>query len=331
MTTALSHYLENIKDKLRLDFSEEREAITELETHIEDRLQELKEAGLSEEEAAQTCLGLLGSANLIARQIYEAHSQGTWRQALLASMPHLLFGILFALNWWQHIVWLAIIIILVLGTAIYGWWHGKPTWVFPWLGYSLLPVVAAGLLLLYLPKEWSLLAIPIYFPLALWWLYYIIAQTIKRDWLFSSAMLLPIPIITGWVLAVEPAGKFSEYSMQRVYYFAPWIGLSFLALGLSMAAFIRLRQRWLRASILIISGLLTLIMITYYTNGRLNLPALLILILAMWGLFLCPALLERRIRRSGQKYKSSAEPRLLTARVNGDVRGDSDAKGSHHN
>ena len=305
MTTVLIHYLENIRDKLRLDSSEEIEVINELETHIEDRLQELKEAGLSEEEAAETCLGLLGSAKLIAQQIYEAHSQGTWRQALLASMPHLLFGILFALNWWQHIGWLSVVLMLVLGTAIYGWWHGKPTWVFPWLGYSLLPVVVAGILLLYLPKGWSLLAILLYIPLALWWLYCIMVQTIRRDWLFSSVMLLPIPIIAGWVLAVEPQGRFTEYSMQRVYDFAPWIGLSFLALALTIAAFVRLRQRWLRVAILIISGLLTLTMVAYYADGRLGLPAFLILILAMWGLFLIPALLERWLRSGGQRFKSS--------------------------
>ena len=130
-------------------------------------------------------------------------------------------------------------------------------------------------------------------------------QTIRRDWLFSSVMLLPIPIIAGWVLAVEPQGRFTEYSMQRVYDFAPWIGLSFLALALTIAAFVRLRQRWLRVAILIISGLLTLTMIAYYADGRLGLPAFLILILAMWGLFLIPALLERWLRSGGQRFKSS--------------------------
>ena len=103
MVTELSHYLDSIKYNLRLDPSSEREVTSELETHIEDRLQELRQSGLSEEEAANTCVKLLGSAKLVARQIYEAHSRGTWRQALLASMPHLLFGLLFALNWWQGI------------------------------------------------------------------------------------------------------------------------------------------------------------------------------------------------------------------------------------
>ena len=305
MTTALGHYLEIVRDNLRIGSLEEREVVDELKTHIEDRLQELKEAGLSEEAATETCLGLFGSAKMIARQIYEAHSQGSWRQALLASMPHLLFATLFALNWWHHIGWLSVIVTLILGTVIYGWWHGKPNWVFSWLGYSLLPVVVVGLLLIYLPKGLSWVAIPVYIPLTLWWLYYIIDQTVRRDWLFGSLMLLPIPIIAGWVLAIEPQNRFSEYSMQRVHDFAPWIALSFLALALTIAAFIRLRQRWLRTILLIISGLLTLTMIAYYTDGRLSLPAFALLVLATGGLFLIPALLERRIRSGGQRFKSS--------------------------
>ena len=298
MPTVLSHYLENIKGNLRLDFPEEKEVINELKTHIEDRLQELEESGLSEEEATETCLGLLGSAKMVARQIYEAHSQGSWRQALLASMPHLLFGLLFVLNWWHHIGWLSITLILILGAIAYGWWHGKPAWVFSWLGYTLLPVAMVGLLLPLLPQGWSWIAIFLYIPLALWWLYYIVDQTVRRDWLFSSLMLLPVPIIAGWFLAIEPQSGPTEYSIQRVHEFAPWIGLSFIALALTIVTFTRLRQRWLRIGLLFIAGLLTLTMIVYYADGRLSLLAFLVLGLAMGGLFLIPALLERRIRKS---------------------------------
>ena len=297
MTTTLSHYLNDVRDNLRLDLSTEREVINELETHIEDRLQEIRQTGLSEEEAANNCVKLLGSAKLVARQIYEAHSQGSWRQALLASMPHLLFALLFALNWWQGIGWLSITLVLVLSIAIYGWWHGKPTWLFPWLGYSLLPVVVAGLPLLYLPKGWSWLAIVLYIPLALWLVYSIIVQTIKRDWLYSSLMLFPIPIIIGWFLAVELEGRFPEFNMQRLHDFAPWIGLSFLALATAVATFIRLRQRWLKIAILVVSGLLTLTMVAYYADGRLSPTAFLVLMLVMLGLFLSPALIERKIRK----------------------------------
>lgn len=296
MTTTLSQYLDSIRDNLRLDLVSEREVISELQTHIEDELEEMRQAGLSEEEAADTCIELLGSAKLVARHIYEAHSQGTWKQALLASMPHLLFASLFALNWWRGIGWLVITLGLILGIAIYGWWWGRPVWLFPWLGYSLLPVVVAGLLLLYLPKGWSWLAIPIYIPLALWLVCSVAIQTIKRDWLYGALMMLPLPIILGWFLAVEQEGEFLELSFERIQYFAPWIGLSFLALAATAAAFIRLRQRGLKVALLFISGFLILIMVARYAEGRLGLLAFSILSLIMLGLLLSPALLERRIR-----------------------------------
>lgn len=299
MTTALNHYLDNVKENLRLDRSLEREVIQELETHIEDELQELKESGLSEEEAANTCLKFLGSAKLVARQIYEAHSQGSWNQALFAAMPHLLFGLLFALNWWRGIGWLLGMLVLVLSMAVYGWWRGKPAWLFSWLGYSLLPVVTAGLLLLYLPKGWSWVAILFYLPMALWLLYAITVRTIKKDWLYGSLMLFPLPIIIGWFLAVEPVNQLPEHWFQRLQDFAPWIGLSFLALGVTVATFIRLRKRWLRVSVLAMSGLITLTMVAYYTEGRLSIPALLILIIVMLILLLSPALVERTLGHTG--------------------------------
>lgn len=307
MILELSQYLDNIRYNSKLNRSDEREVISELEAHIEDRIQELEEDGLSEEEAISTCLEQMGSTKLVAQQMYEAYSQGSWKQVLIASMPHLLFGLLFVLNWWQHIGWLSVVLLLILGTAVYGWWHGKPTWVFSWLGYSLLPVLAVGLLLIYLPRGWSLLAIPLYIPLALWWLFHIIIQTTRRDWLFSSLMLLPIPIIIGWFLAVSPEGKLTEYSLQRVYYFAPWIGLSFMALALTIAAFIRLRQRWLRICLLSISGLLTLTLVVYYTSGQLNTLTFSGLILVMWGVFLIPPLLERWLRNGRLKFWRSGD------------------------
>lgn len=298
MITALSQYLDSVRDNLRLDLASEREVIDELQTHIEDEFQEMREAGLSEEEAANTCLEFLGSAKQVARQIYEAHSQGTWKQALLASAPHLLFALLFALNWWQGIGWLAITLGLVLSMAVYGWLHGRPVWLFPWRGYYLLPVLVAGLLLLYLPKGWSWVAILLYLPLALWLVWSVTVQTAKRDWLHSALMMLPVPIISSWFLAVEKEGKFLELSLEQIHYFAPWIGLSFLTLAITVAAFIRLRQRWLRVALLLLSGLLTLTMVACYSEGRLSLPAFLVLTLIMLGLLLSPALVERRIRHS---------------------------------
>ena len=301
MVTALSHYLEMVSESLRLDPSAKGEVIRELEAHIEDRLDELKKSGLSEEEAADTCVRLLGSARPVARRIYATYSQGTWKQTLLASMPHFLFALLFVLNWWQGVGWLLIMLLLIVSVAIYGWFHGKPTWLFPWLGYSLLPVVVSGLLLLYLPKGWSWLALFLYIPLALCLLYAITIHTIKKDWLYSTLMLLPVPTIIAWFLVVQPEGRFPFYSVQRIYEFAPWIGLSFSALAVAVATFIRLRQRWLKQAVLFISGVLALTIVAYYAEGRLSPTAFLILVLIVLGLFLTPALLERRIKHGRQQ------------------------------
>jgi hypothetical protein len=289
----LTQYLESIRGIAKLGPTDENGVLNELKAHIEDRVEELTETGLTEEEALKTCLGQMGSTKLIARQIYEAYSQGSWKQVLLASMPHLLFGGLFVLNWWHYPGWLSIVLVAILATTIYGWGRGKPTWLFPWLGYTLLPVLFAGMLLLYVPSRWSWLAIAIYFPLALWWLLRIIVQTTRRDWLLSTLMLLPLPIITGWFLAISPSGKINEYSLQRLYYFAPWIGLSFLILAATIAAFLRLRQRSLRVGLLAVSGMLTLTLVVYYSTGGLDTPTFFGLMLVMWGVFLAPPLLER--------------------------------------
>ena len=296
MTLDLTQYLESIRYNARLGDSDETGVMSELEAHIEDKLQELTNSGFTKEEAIKTCLNQMGSTKSIARQIYEAHSQGSWKQVLLASMPHFLFGLLFVLNWWQYPGWISIVLVLILATTVYGWCHGKPTWVFPWLGYTLLPVAIVGLMLLYLPRGWSFLALPVYFPLALWWLFRIVNITTKKDWLLSSLMLLPIPIVIGWYVAISPSGKFSEESLQRLYYFAPWIGLSFMALALTIAVFIRLRQRWLRVSLLAASGLLTLSPIVYYSTGRLNNLVFLGLVIVLWGVLLVPPILERRLK-----------------------------------
>jgi len=299
VVTALSHYLDSVRENLKLDSSTEQEVIQELAAHIEDEVQELKDSGLSEEEAANTCLTLMGSAKTLARQIYESHSQGSWTQALFAAMPHLLFGLLFALSWWQGIIGLLAVLVVVLSVVVYGWWRGKPSWLFSWLGYSLLPVVFAGLLLLYLPAGWAWIAILVYIPMALWLVCSFTLKTIKRDWLYSSLMLLPLPIIIGWFLAVEPVDKMPAYWLQRLQEFAPWIGLTFLSLGVAVTTFIRLRKRWLRIAVLIMSGLITLTMIAYYTEGRLSVPAFLALIIVMLILLLSPALVERTLKHSG--------------------------------
>ena len=294
MIGKLDSYLKDIRQNLRLDAASEHEIISELETHADERLLEMKEAGLSDDEAAEECLGLLGSARLVARQIYEAHSQGTWRQALLAALPHFCFASLCALRWW-NIGWLPVALGVAIGIAVYGWCHGKPNWLFPWLGYSLLPVVITGLLLLYLPSGWAWVTILLYVPLVLLLLSYIAIRAINSDWLYSTLMLLPIPSLVGWFLAAKIEDKLGGFNLKQFNEFAPWIGLSFLVLAVTVAVFIRIRQRRLKLIVVSISGVLTLLIVAF--AGTLGFPATLALFLLTFAFLLVPAFLDHRMRQ----------------------------------
>jgi hypothetical protein len=296
MSIVVDEYLKSIKSNLRMESKQENEIISELSTHIEDEVQELKKHGLHDEEAIKTSLSLLGSAKSVARQIYEAHSQGSWQQALMASLPHILFGLVFFLNWWRGIGSVLLMLILLLSTTVYGWWHRRSTWLFPWLGYSLLPVVAAGLSLLYLPRSYSWIAIIIYLPLAIWLILRIVSQTIKSDWMYVSLMLLPIPIIISWFLVAQWRGSLDSSTLERLTVYGPSIGVSFLALAFGVVAFIRTRRRWLKISVLFLTGIITLGLIFAYAWGTIDLTSLLLLILLLVSLFLIPALLQNGVR-----------------------------------
>jgi len=295
---ALGEYLNTIRYHMRLGSKDETEIIDELTSHIDDRVRELKAEGLSEEEAVNTCLKLMGSAKKIARQLYEAHSQGTWEQTVLAATPHLLVALLFVLSWWSGLFALLAVTTTVFVFAIFGWWQKKPNWFFSWMSYLLLPVVMAGLLMFYLPRGWSWLGIVIYVPLVVALIYHITVQTILNDWLYSSLMLFPIPIVIAWIVAIGPEGKQGGLDLGYLKYFALPIGISFLVLALSVAIFIRLRQRWLKISFLLVTAILLLSLAAFYSKGGLGLPAFTILIVIVLALFVTPAILEHKIRNN---------------------------------
>jgi hypothetical protein len=296
LATIINEYLDHIKDNLRLGSPDEKDIISELATHIEDEIQDLQKTGLKEDEAARTCLKLLGSAKSVARQIYEAHSQGTWQQAFFASLPHLFFALIFFLNWWRGIIPVLLTLLAILAIAIYGWWQGRSNWYFPWLGYSLLPVIAAGLLLLYLPKGFAWLTCIVYVPLALWLILRVVSQTIKKDWLYLSLMLLPMPIIISWFAVTEWQGDLDINSMARISSYVPWIAASFLALASGVISFVRIRRRWMKIAVLFMTGAITLTIIAAYANGQISFIKLLLLLLLLGSIFFIPALLENGVR-----------------------------------
>jgi hypothetical protein len=296
-------YTDNLKSYLRLDATIKFNVVRELNAHIEDKRRELIESGLSEKEATATATKLLGSPQIVAKQMYEVYSQGSWRQAIFAALPHLLVAALFAMHCWQNTFWLIGMVVAIAGSVVYGWCHGKPAWLFPWLGYCLIPVMAVGILLIYLPGNWAWFAATAYIPLALLVIFSVARQTIKKDWVFASLMMLPIPIVLGWMLTLELEDKLIWH--EQLHEFAPLIALSFAVLALTVAAFMRFRQRWAKVGALLILEILILVILGVGGKSTIGFGGWLVLVLLALILLLGPALLERQMRTADRKRPKS--------------------------
>lgn len=279
----LGDYLDSFKACLKMDSAVKGSVTHELRTHLEDRSQELKKKGLSEEEANKAAVEFFGSPRLIAQQIYEVHSQGTWQEAFLAALPHLLVAFLFATYYWQNIFWTSIIVIVVACTVIYGWCHNKPLWFFPWLGYYLLPVIVTGALLIYLPQGWTWLAALAYLPLALFTIAYIVKQTASRDWLYVSLMLAPLPVACAWLLALGAGDEFltANIHLARLQPNVPWIAISFLVLAVATFTFTRVRQRWCKIATLLIPVSVVFVSVALAGSRNIGLWGWLVLIISL--------------------------------------------------
>jgi hypothetical protein len=265
----ISHYLNRFKTSLKIDHTVRDGVAEELYTHLEEKTQELEEKGLSTEEASEIAVKSLGSPELIAEQIYEAHAQGSWKEAIFSALPHLLVALLFTSYYWQNIIYASIILALTVGIAIYGWGRGKPVWLFPWLGYYLLPVVISGILLLSLPEGWGWIAALIYIPLALFVFIHIVRQTARRDWLYASLMLAPMLVTFAWFSSLGKGDELlaSDWA-ARLQTNALWIVVSFVALAAATIAFIRVRPRRYKIISLLIPPLVVLFAVVTSSAGN---------------------------------------------------------------
>jgi hypothetical protein len=271
MVSSISHYLNRFKACLKIDQTIRDGVAEELYTHLKDKTQELEEKGLSTEEASKIAVQSLGSPELIAQQIYETHAQGSWKEALFSALPHLLVALLFTSYYWQNIVYVSIILALTVGIAIYGWHRGKPVWLFPWLGYYLLPVVVSGILLLSLPQGWGWIAALIYVPMALFVFIHIVRQTARRDWLYASLMIAPMLVTFTWFSSLGMGNELLANDwIARLQTNALWIVISFVALAAATIAFIRLKQRRYKIISLLIPPLVILFAVIAASRGHIG-------------------------------------------------------------
>jgi len=302
MADELRRRLNKTRSRLGLDPSSEREILSELYTHLEERVEELESSGRSRDEATRIAGEEFGPVNKVASELSEVHSTSNWPQALLAALPHVLFSLLFASHQWSNIAWLVVILVSVFGVVIYGWQHGRPTWFFTWLGYALVPLLVVGLVLIDQAlvrgvsgdSWWLWASVVLYFSVIAAVYFIIMLQILRRDWLLGSLTVLPFLAVIGWFLA----GQWREELLQdREYLLSglePWIAMSFLTLAGMVVLFARLRKRWLKVGVLLIGGLSLLTIIASTAGGAVGPPHIFVLALLATVVLIGPALLDRR-------------------------------------
>jgi hypothetical protein len=286
MADDLSNYLERFKAYLKIDATVKSDVAEEIHTYLEDKTQELKERGLGEGEAAKVAIQSLGSSHLIAEQMYQVHGQGTWQEAFFAALPHFLVVLLLISYYWQNIACPLLILATIACVVAYGWWHGKPIWLFPWLGYYLLPVILSGILLIDLAQGWAWLATLAYVPLALFAIVCIVKQAAARDWLYVSLIFIPLPVVLGWLLALDAGNGFSTINIQlaQLQVDIPWIAISFAALAIATIVCIRVRQRCFKTLALLIPPIVILASVALISGGSIGFWGWFILILSLLAL-----------------------------------------------
>lgn len=219
MPAQFDSHLEALRARLRTGSAAREDVLRELSDHLEDRTVELEaQHGLSHEEARIEAARVFGDAQEIASDLSFVHNQGSWREVFFSALPHLLTALLFASHRWLEPELLIAAFTLALGVSGVGWRHGKPIWMYPWLGYALFPFLLAGTISVATlgnaiwsivtqgytptnPLSWGLgIGLGV---LGIALISYLLIWTGRRDWVHAALFVLPIPFLAVSLLAFD--------------------------------------------------------------------------------------------------------------------------------
>ena len=213
-----SRYFQTLVRKLRLDpGGEPRNRLGTPKATSTTRCATSRRRGLTYEEARERSLRDLGQPEAIARGMYSVHSKASWRDIIIATLPHLLLASLFALHLWTKYILLAVVLVGISFIALKAWRSGRPKWTYTWLGYSMAAPILSWMLALTavgygawvfvttgsLPFSFPIYILLVaYVPFSLWIMHRVIARVVRQDWLLASLTALPFPF--PYILAPVP-------------------------------------------------------------------------------------------------------------------------------
>jgi hypothetical protein len=304
---AIDTYLNKIRSNLHLDPNTENQVIGELETYFQDKVEELQIEGFTEVDATEQAICSFGRPRKVAKLLYEAHSRGSWLEALLAAQPALLGAGLFATHQWSRPTALVTAFSLLLMVTLLGWLRGRPNWLYSWIGCAFAPVLAV----VFLSRNFVynsiyklvigsgvssehvrlLLFLGLY-GVAFWIVLAVVSRILRRDWLLVSFMLLPLPLLGIWIAAIDSVGQVLFIRGLTVHQWDRSMVLALLLLSLSAALFMRLRQRLSKIATLLFIGMGSTIIAGWSMLGANNFFNLLLLSSIPVFTALIPAVLE---------------------------------------
>jgi hypothetical protein len=274
MQAEVGVYLDEVRTHLHLDPRTERRVISELYTHFQEKVSDLEDNGMREEEATREALRSFGDARSIARMMYEAYSKGSWTEALISCQPHLIVAALFATHIWRNPVLVGGAFAAIVIISLLGWRSGAPTWLYSWIGYAVLPLLVFSYLsvdpvartISYFLKGqgtpaplWHLAVLLVVYAFTLWLIAATAITVARQDWILVSLMLLPLPVLGIWIISVSQSAGFLLDALRSLEVrFTKWDGamaIIFLMLGVTTALFIRVRQRAVKVVSVIAIGM----------------------------------------------------------------------------
>ena len=319
MDGELQRYLHSLTRKLKLDPHTNREISLEVQSHLEEKIQELEEEGLTYEEAFSRAIRDLGHPEHIAKGMYSVHSIGSWRDILLATLPHLLLASLFALHLWTRFILVAVLLIAVTFVTLRGWKAGRPKWTYTWLGYSMAAPALSWLMALSalgyggwmffttgaLPFSFPIyLLLMAYVPFSLWIMANVILKIVRQDWLLASLTALPFPFLTSWMLFLNWQGGLWATNTARVQETDGDRALVFLGLAVTTGVFLKVGQRLVKIGLLTASTALLVAFTVVAIPLGFGLLAVILITMASVAFLLSPAILQSRLDRREGPYLS---------------------------
>ena len=305
MIPEMEEYLEKVRRHLDLDSEKERLIIRELRSHFQEMAQELQANGLTEQKAIKSAIDSFGRPKSVARLLYEAHHKVTWPDVALATLPHLMVVFLFAIHGWDSWFWAPSLLAPIVIATLYGWWQGKPGWLYPWVGYSLVPLVIAGYMALPtlgqlmdfflsggpFPNTWALAAWLIYMPVAAWIIASTTIKVARRNWMLASLMMFPLPVVVAWLILLERVGGLFNARVEALHDADGIMTLVHITLALTTVIFIRLRDCTLKVGALTVVAFVMFTVILRSANSDLSLLSMVVTGILISAFFLSPAVL----------------------------------------